>query len=160
MKNNNHSKTLLTRAGYKALSSIALTLINLTKHGKIEWFSLYGLSQHLENDGLSLANITCFQNYLSYIERENHALLPTRTFVTLIDTQDKKELFILSQSRTNSALRLDMSTISKDSSTWKLLRDGQVSLMRLLNIIRVLQRDVSSEEFSEFICSVLDDVRV
>ncbi len=160
MKNYYNFKMSSTRGDSKALPSIALTLIDLTKRGAIEWFSLYDITQHLENDGLSLANITCFQSYFSYIEHENHDLLPTRSFVVLIDNQNKKELFILSQSRTNSALRLDVSTISRDSSTWKPLRDGQVVLMRLLNIIRVLQREISSEEFSEFICSILDDVRV
>lgn len=146
--------------GQKSSLSIVSKLVALTKEKKIEWFLLGDLISYLDNDGLDLSCVHCLYEYYLFTKKSDRCVIPDRTFVSLYGNDDiKKEFLILSQSGRDLTIHLDIVSDTEDEASWQPIRDGQVPLMRLYNIIRIVGTFSSDQEFENLLYSI-SDVRV
>ena len=150
----------LSKSRHSSLPSVVSRIIDLTKEKRIEWFLLGDLISYLDNDGLDLSCVRCLYDYYLFTKNSDRCLIPDRTFVSLYRNDDiQKEFLILSQSGRNLTIHLDIISDAEDGASWKPIRDGQVPLMRLYNIIRIVGAFSSDQEFADLLYSI-SDVRV
>ena len=130
-------------------------LISLTKIREIEWINLESLSEYFDEDEMSLNDHPMFNPYFSRLRAARHRPSSSHTYITFCDSH----LYILSQNIRNREFRLDMAATNVRPYAWNQIYSDQITLMRLYNIIRIVDIDDSKQSIENLLYSI-DDVRV
>lgn len=126
-----------------------IDMIQQTLKNKIEWVSFGALLEYIKEEGLSRKSIPSIYNYMLY--QQHNRYIPDFNNYTFIGLANGK-LFVVSQSRYSSLLRLDFCLNEKYQ--WGNINASQVVLARLRDAIMLSGPLNDREECAEFLYSI------
>lgn len=139
----------------KSSFDIVNLLIKQTKSGDLEWISLKELKDYLLDDAILLDNLAVFASYNAHMQIAHNRPIIAHTYITI----HKNKIYVLSQKSRSMEFRLDRLRLDEEPEHWQSIIENTNSLIRLFNIIRILDPHNSQDEFAEFLYAI-NDVQV
>lgn len=136
-------------------ASMSAKLISLTKSRSIEWVKLESLEEYFDDDGMSINDHPVFSTYLLYLSRLGYRPVPSQTYIT----HNASDIFVLSRHASSFDVRLDKASMSRRQRVWSVIHADQVTLLRLFNIIRIVDSEDTKQSIENMLYAI-NDIRV
>ncbi len=117
------------------------SLINSTKNNHMQWINMEFLKEYLKRDDISLNVIPKLRDYLLYLQQERFIFDCSSTYLGV----NENRFFVLSRSKYSSLYRIDMLELDSECASWREVLTPISSILRLRNVIDVINQDNDSE---------------
>lgn len=124
-----------------------LELINKTKTQQILWIRLDEIKDYLDRENVGISQIYCLNSFFICLRNRREVPIFSNTYFVALDGF----VYAVAKSQYSATYRLYRYSVNR--AQWTVVRDEPTNIVRLYNIIRLIDEQENDDEIMEFLYS-------
>nr|MBQ4454381.1 hypothetical protein [Clostridia bacterium] len=124
-----------------------LELINETKAQHVSWIRFDEIKGYLDRENVRISQNYCLNSFFVYLRNRREVPTFTNTYFATMD----EFVYAVSKSQYGAIYRLYRYSIRRGQ--WTIVRDEPTTIVRLYNVIRLIDEQEDDDEIVEFLYS-------